>query len=194
MENKDIPFYLGKPLKTETPKKEEPPATHLSYGGAIPYAYEQHQPRQRTNEDLAHARLLSEKHQQKSMVVWRLLYLEKRRQRITDSLASATRNATNAAMKREILCIAIAVIAAICMLLFLPLKRALLCIGTACLLYIIYLILRKPSIREYRGDRIAEWNRELQKMQDEHEELEQEKEQLTAEIKELESLMAIDEQ
>ncbi len=31
-------------------------------------------------------------------------------------------------------------------------------------------------------------------MQDEHEELEQEKEQLTAEIKELESLMAIDEQ
>lgn len=194
MENKDIPFYLGKPLKTETGKKEEAPATHLSYGGAIPYAYEHHQPRQRTNEDLARARLLSEKHQRKSMVVWRLLYLEKRRQRILDSLASATRNVANAAIKREILCLAIAVIAAICLLLVFPLKRALLCISAAVLLYIIYLFFRRSTIREYRGGRIAEWNRELQKMQDEHEELEQEKEQLTAEIKELESLMAIDEQ
>ena len=47
------------------------------------------------------------------MVVWRLLYLEKRRQRIMDSLASATRNEANTATKREILCIVIAVIAAI---------------------------------------------------------------------------------
>ena len=194
MENKDIPFYLGKPLKTETGKKEEAPATHLSYGGAIPYAYEHHQPRQRTNEDLARARLLSEKHQRKSMVVWRLLYLEKRRQRIMDSLASATRNEANTATKREILCIVIAVIAAICLLLLFPLKRALLGIGAACLLYFFYLLFRKPNIREYRGGRIVEWNRELQKMQEEHEELEQEKAQLTTEIKELESLMAIDEQ
>ena len=92
MEKPGTTFYLGKTEKTEAPQKPEEPKTGITYGGAMPLSFEHYQPEERSEEDLARARLLAEKHERKSMVVRRLLYIEKRRTELLGYMVESEKN------------------------------------------------------------------------------------------------------
>ena len=122
--NKDTPFYLGAKPKEETKPASDEPVFHLSYGGALPYSFEHHKYRPRTNEDLAKAHLLSEKQERKSRIVWRLLYIEKRRQDLIGYMADYAKKHSGEALKVLLLSILVAVNLTICLYILLPPRPA----------------------------------------------------------------------
>ena len=122
--NKDTPFYLGAKPKEETKPESDEPVFHLSYAGALSYSFEHHKHRPRTNEDLARAHLLSEKQERKSRIVWRLLYIEKRRQDLIGYMADYAKKHSGEALKVLLLSILVAVNLTICLYILLPPRPA----------------------------------------------------------------------
>lgn len=186
MEKEDTTFYLGKKEKPETSPEPEQTKYRLSYGGALPASFEQYQPKQRTNEDLALARLLSEKHERKSMVVHRILYLEKRRQDLLGYIADAEKNASKGHSKNTLFILMGTLAALFLLLLTLPLPYALISAVVICGTIAVYLLRKNPLSANYQTPRQIQWDQQMQEMQEEHDALMQEKDELTAQIKELE--------
>ncbi len=170
----------------EKQTENEAPVFRLSYGGQIPAQYEHARQQQRTNEDLARARLLSEKHARKSMVVRRILYLEKRRQELFAYMADSGRRQTNAYNKKLFLCIVLTSPVIALMFLLLPWFYP---VGLLAGLLIAYFIIhpqKKKSKMQMHRDM------EMFEMKEEHDALILEKEQLSKEIRELEELLQVD--
>lgn len=190
MENKENTFYLGKREHPEEPPKPEEPKYRLSYAGALPASFEDHQPKPRTNEDLALARLLSEKHERKSMVVRRILYLEKRRQELLGYMADADKNASKATYKQSIFLLIGDLIVLLFLFFFLPLPYSLVTAVLVCIVIPVFLLHKSPLLRRERTPRQIQWDLQMEEMRDEHDALIQEKEELTAQIRELESRLS----
>ncbi|MCR4643773.1 MAG: hypothetical protein K5697_17325 [Lachnospiraceae bacterium] len=89
--DKEIPFYLGERIVKEEEKKEDEDRLRISYGGAMPEQLEKYRPRQRTNEELAQARVLMQKYEKKQMLNRRILYLERRRLFLVTNMQSSDR-------------------------------------------------------------------------------------------------------
>ena len=188
--NTDTTFYLGTKEKNETEPIPEPPVFHLSYAGQIPYAYEHHKYRTRTNEDLERARLLSLKQDRKSRIVWRMLYIEKRRQDLIGYMADYEKKRSGEALKVQILALVFIVNLSICLFLILPkITAILLTIGLVVLYLYFCSEIQRPDRIHFSG-RMGYWNSELYDLQTEHEELDTEKKQISEEIRQLEKLLS----
>ena len=189
--NKDTTFYLGAKEKEDTEPIKDPPAFHLSYGGALSYSFEHHEYRPRTNEDLAKAHTLSVKQDRKSRIVWRLLYIEKRRQDLLDYMAGYERKHSGEELKVFLLSLLFVVSLALCLFIALPMKTALL-LSIASLFLVLFLYSKYIAPDHWRAcGRMAYWNNELFELQSEHDELELEKEQISEEIRQLEEQLSL---
>lgn len=188
--NKDTAFYLGTKEKNDAEPISDQPVFHLSYAGALSYSFEHHEHRPRTNEELEKAHTLSLKQDRKSRIVWRLLYIEKRRQDLLDYMSLYEKKHSGEALKVLLLCVVIIINLSICLFILIPPLPAILL--TAVLLglgFVLYAKYNAPDRWHSRG-RMAYWNNELFELQSEHDELEIEKEQISEEIRELEELLS----
>lgn len=87
MENEDTEFYLGK--KEESVREEEEPSGEefrTTYGGDIPFALIKSDDRWGSSDNMERVRLLSEKCERRSRVVSRLIYLERRQMEIITAM------------------------------------------------------------------------------------------------------------
>ena len=192
--DKEQPFYLGERLpekNDETDKKED--ALKISYGGAMDEALEHYRPRQRTNEELERAHILSEKHERKSMVVRRLLYLEKKRSEILGYMMDSGKRNTGmlASMdsKAAIVIVPLAILGVIVAFFFpVSMGRKFLYAGVVIIMAFVCLKIAEKLIHNDMDRRNREWAARLEELRTEHEELSREREDLIREMKELEDM------
>ena len=192
---KEQPFYLGErpPETNEDKDKKDGPELKMTFAGTIPEALENFKPKQRSNEELERAHILSEKHERRSMVVRRLLYLERKREEILGYMMdSGKRNAGNlAAMdsKAAIVIIPLGILGVIAAFIFAHGTAAkFLAAGAVALTAFICLKIAEKIIFSGMNSRNREWAARLEELRAEHEELSREREELIRDIKELEDM------
>ncbi|MCR5249451.1 MAG: hypothetical protein K6E50_02460 [Lachnospiraceae bacterium] len=177
-------FYLGKRKHKEEDDADQ--KTGIRFGGAMPDFLENPDYTPRTEEQVSLCRALTEKHERKAMIVWRLLYLEKKRSELTSYMMDAEKRNNGADSKSQLLFLifggSLLLFSVIFFLSQASPGSALFLLFTIALLAIISRSLSNNSL----SHRMAEWNRDLTKMLDEHRALEEEKKQLETEIAELE--------
>ncbi len=189
----DAVFYLGEKKETgpEGGEAAEKKDFRIAYGGDMPAFLENPEYRPLTEAEVEKKRILMDKHGRRSMIVRRLLYLEKRRTEIVGYMSSTER-----LKKRERAVGRIKIILFLILTLFVILFLYLATSANECLMVgiplgiglIVYAILRRRARQHTEYWREAEWEMSLNEMEAEHEELMKEKEQLTKEIKELENV------
>ena len=188
----DAVFYLGEKKESvsaegDTAEKKE---YRIAYGGDMPAFLENPEYRPLTEAEVEKKRILMDKHERRSMIVRRILYLEKHRMEILGymSMAHRGRKAEKRADTMGVLRSLFFVVLFFVFLYLMTTPRELLMIGLPVgAVFLIIAILRRKASREAQHWRQAEWEMQLNEMEAEHEELMKEKDQLTKEIKELEN-------
>ena len=187
MESEDTVFYLGK--REESDPEEEKASEknfRIAYGGDIPFELEKSNDKWGSPENMERVRVLSEKCERRSRVVGRLIYLERRQMDIITAMTGiGKRHRENNAGSFPLLVFSLFVITCPLLLFFvwLFLKEHLIFLIMAGVFWIAGLLVMIKNKKSAADVKQEELSAMLVEIEEEHELLEKEKEELTIEIK-----------
>lgn len=193
MESNDTVFYLGK--KQEPPADEKPSsekAFRTAYGGALPFALEKAEDKWNTPENMERVKILSKKCERRSMIVRRLIDLERRQMNIITAMTGMGKR-HSASKKYSNMPIVTAIYITGLALLIIFIVQGLNILPAIIIFalltgFFFFALKHDQAIIESRH---AELSAKLREIEEEHENLEKEREELNREIKELTDTRAL---